>query len=324
MMQNRVVVTQPLVDGAELRLADRGLELELLSDDGPPPADLLLDRVRGAAGIVCLLSDLIDERVLRAGAPSLRVVSNVAVGVDNVDLAAARRLGVTVCNTPGVLDAATADLAMALLLATCRRLLDGVAALRRGEWSGFSLSSSLGRDLTGMRLGLVGYGRIGRKVASRAQAFEMTVRHHARRETGVAGYVAELDELLRTSDAVSLHVPLTESTRHLLDARRIELLPRGAIVINTARGAVLEESALVDALVAGRLGGAGLDVFDDEPNVSARLLAAPNVVLTPHIGSATAETRAAMSSMAIDAVVEVLAGRPYPHVVEGTTSTRSD
>jgi glyoxylate reductase len=323
-MQDRVVVTQPLVDGAEQRLVERGLDVDVLSEDGPPPADLLVERVRGAAGIVCLLSDGIDERVLRAGAPTLRVVSSVAVGVDNVDLAAAQRLGVAVCNTPGVLDAATADLAMALLLATCRRLLDGAAALRRGEWSGFSLSTLLGRDLAGMRLGLVGYGRIGRKVASRAQAFEMTVRHHARRDTGVSGYVAELDELLRSSDAVSLHVPLTESTRHLIDARRLDLLPRGAIVINTARGLVLDESHLVDALVAGRLGGAGLDVFDDEPNVSARLLAAPNVVLTPHIGSATTETRAAMSTMAIDAVVEVLAGHRYPHVVRGASATKPD
>jgi glyoxylate reductase len=323
-MQDRVVVTQPLVDGAEQRLVERGLDVDVLSEDGPPPADLLVERVRGAAGIVCLLSDVIDERVLRAGAPTLRVVSSVAVGVDNVDLAAAQRLGVAVCNTPGVLDAATADLAMALLLATCRRLLDGAAALRRGEWSGFSLSTLLGRDLAGMRLGLVGYGRIGRKVASRAQAFEMTVRHHARRDTGVSGYVAELDELLRSSDAVSLHVPLTESTRHLIDARRLDLLPRGAIVINTARGLVLDESHLVDALVAGRLGGAGLDVFDDEPNVSARLLAAPNVVLTPHIGSATTETRAAMSTMAIDAVVEVLAGHRYPHVVRGASATKPD
>jgi glyoxylate reductase len=312
------VVTQPLVDRAERRLVEGGFDLDLLSHDGPPAADLLIDRVQGAVGIVCLLSDVIDERVLLAGAPSLRVVSNVAVGVDNVDLAAAQRLGIAVCNTPGVLDAATADLAMALLLATCRRLLDGAAALRRGEWSGFSLSSSLGRDLTGMRLGLVGYGRIGRKVADRATAFEITVLHHSRRATGVPGYVADLDELLWTSDAVSLHVPLNESTRHLIDARRLDLLPRGAIVINTARGPVLDESALVDALVAGRIGGAGLDVFDDEPNVSARLLAAPNVVLTPHIGSATTETRAAMSAMAIDAIVEVLSGHPYAHIVGGT------
>jgi glyoxylate reductase len=318
------VVTQPLLDGTLQGLYDARYEVELLSDDGPPPHDVLRDRVRGADALVCLLSDQVDEEVLRAGRPTLRVVSNVAVGVDNVDVVAAGRLGVTVCNTPGVLDAATADLAMALLLATCRRLLDATSALRRGEWSGFSLSSSLGRDLAGMRLGLVGYGRIGRKVAARAAAFEMTVRHHARRYTGEPGFVGDLDELLRGSDAVSLHVPLTEQTRHLLDARRLALLPRGAVVINTARGPVLEEAALIEALRDGRVGGAGLDVFDDEPNISSALLAARNVVLTPHVGSATRETRSAMCAMAVDAVVEVLGGHPYPHTVAGTGESVED
>ena len=169
-----------------------------------------------------------------------------------------------------------------------------------------------------MRLGLVGYGRIGRKVADRARAFEMVVRHHARRDTGAPGYVADLDDLVRDSDAISLHVPLTDETKHLIDRRRIALLPAGAIVINTARGPVLDEAALVEALTSGRLGGAGIDVFDDEPHVSGRLLGAPNAVLTPHIGSATTETRTAMSEMAIHAVVEVLAGRAYPHVVHAT------
>ncbi len=314
----RVVVTQPIVGGGRERLTSHGYGVELLSEDGPPPSELLLARVHGADALVCLLSDRIDAQVLRAGAPTLRVVSNVAVGFDNIDVDAAAAIGVAVCNTPGVLDAATADLAMTLLLTVCRRIPEEAAALRRGEWSGFALSSSLGRDLAGMRLGLVGYGRIGRKVADRARAFEMHVRHHARRDTGVEGYVGDLDELLATSDAVSLHVPLTEATRHLLDARRLALLPAGAVVINTARGPVLEEAALVDALVEGRLGGAGLDVFDDEPHVNPRLLEAPNVVLTPHIGSATLETRTAMCEMAVDAVVEVLAGRPYPHVVGGT------
>lgn len=312
---DRVVVTQPLVAHAERRLETVGYDVELLSEDGPPSNEQLCERVRGAVGVVCLLNDKIDEHVLLAGVPTLRVVSNVAVGFDNVDLDAARRLGVTVCNTPGVLDAATADLAMTLLLAVCRRLLDSEAALRRGEWPGFALSSSLGRDLAGMRLGLVGYGRIGRKVGQRAAAFEMQVRHHARHDTGEDGYVADLDELLGTCDAVSLHVPLTAATHHLLDRRRLALLKEGAVVVNTARGPVLDEAALVDALVEGRLGGAGLDVFDDEPNISRGLLEAPNVVLTPHVGSATRETRAAMCDLAVTAVVEVLAGRPYDHVV---------
>jgi glyoxylate reductase len=245
----------------------------------------------------------------------LRVVSNVAVGVDNIDIDAAAARGIEVRNTPGVLDAATADLAMALLLAVARGVVSGMDAIRHGEWTGFGLATGLGHDLAGMRLGLVGYGRIARRVAVRADAFEMRVLHHARHDAGVPGFVADLDELLRVSDAVSLHVPLTSATRGLLDARRLALLPAHAIVINTARGPVLDERALVDALVSGRLGGAGLDVFDDEPIVSAALLAAPNVVVTPHIGSATIETRTAMSEKAVDAVLEALGaqpGRPAP------------
>jgi glyoxylate reductase len=323
-MSARVVVTQSLLDGTEHGLLDAGFDVDLLSPDGPPPHELLCERLSGAVGLVCLLSDQIDEQVLAAGAPSLRVVSNVAVGVDNVDLAAAARLGVTVCNTPGVLDAATADLALALLLAVCRRVVVGSESLRRGEWGGFSLESSLGRDLAGMRLGLVGFGRIGQKVALRASAFEMEVRHHARHDTGVAGYVGVLDDLLEWADAISLHVPLTPETIGLLDERRLHLLRPGAVLVNTARGPVVDERALVDALDAGRLGGAGLDVFDDEPHVSPRVLAAPNAVLTPHIGSATRETRTAMCVMAVTGVLEVLAGRPYEHVVTGTTNGLAD
>jgi len=220
-----------------------------------------------------------------------------------------------VCNTPGVLDAATADLAMALLLAVSRRVVEGMDLIRGGGWHGFSFTSALGRDLHGMRLGIVGYGGIGRRVADRARSFEMEVRHCARRPTGEPGFVADLDELVAGSDAISLHVPLTESTRHLLDERRIGLLPRGALVVNTARGPVIEEAALVAALHAGHLGGAGLDVYEDEPNVSAALQAAPNVVLTPHIGSATVATRRAMCERAIDGVLAVLAGRAHPHLV---------
>jgi glyoxylate reductase len=302
----RVVVTQPLVGDAVERLRDAGFDVSVVSEDGPPSRDQLCLALRGARALVCLLSDVIDAAMLDCGA-DLRVVSNVAVGLDNIDLDAARDRGIEVRNTPGVLDAATADLAMALLLAVARGVVSGMDVIRRGEWTGFGLATRLGRDLAGMRLGLVGYGRIARRVEGRAVAFEMQVRHHARHDTGSPGFVAELDELLATSDAVSLHVPLTSSTRGLLDARALALLPPGAILINTARGAVLDERALVAALSSGHLGGAGLDVFEDEPVVSAALLAAPNVVLTPHIGSATVETRMAMSRMAVDSVIEALA-----------------
>ncbi len=306
-MPPHVVVTQPLVGDAIDRLRHAGLDVTVVSEHGPPSRDELCHALHDASALVCLLSDVIDADVLACG-PGLRVVSTVAVGVDNIDLDAARARGIEVRNTPGVLDAATADLAMALLLAVARGVVSGMDAIRRGEWTGFGLATGLGRDLAGMRLGLVGFGRIAQRVAARATAFDMRLQHHARHDTGAAGFVADLDELLRTSDALSLHVPLTSATRGLLDARRLAHLPDGAIVINTARGAVLDERALVAALVAGHLGGAGLDVFEDEPNVSASLLAAPNVVLTPHIGSATIETRSAMSSMAVDSVIDALAG----------------
>jgi glyoxylate reductase len=306
-----VIVTQPLVGDAVERLRHVGLDVAVVSEDGPPSREQLCPALRDASALVCLLSDAIDAGVLACG-PGLRVVSNVAVGVDNIDLDAAHARGIEVRNTPGVLDAATADLAVALLLAVARGVVSGMDAIRRGEWTGFGLATGLGRDLAGMRLGLVGYGRIAKRVAVRARAFQMQVQHHSRRDTGLPGYVAQLDGLLATSDAVSLHVPLTPSTRGLLDARRLALLPKGALVINTARGAVLDEHALVGALCSGQLGGAGLDVFEDEPNVSAALLAAPNVVLTPHIGSATIETRTAMSRMAVDSVIEVLTGSRPP------------
>ena len=306
-MAARVVVTQPLVGDAIERLRDAGATVELLSNDGPPTHDALCAAVVGARGLVCLLTDRVDASVLAAGAPTLGIVANVAVGVDNVDVAAATRAGVFVANTPGVLDAATADLAIGLLIAAARRVVTGMDLIRDGQWTGLTLGAGLGRDLAGLRLGLIGYGRIARKVAARAAAFEMVVIHHARHDTGLDGHVASLDELLGAVDAVSLHVPLTDETRGLLGDRELRRLPHGALVVNTARGAVLDEGALAAALHEGRLAGAGLDVFEREPHVHPALLTAPNVVLTPHIGSATVETRAAMAAMAVAAVAELLA-----------------
>jgi glyoxylate reductase len=293
-----------------------GREFDVVALNDPhPTTEQLAAVVEGADALICSLNNVVDSSVFEAAGLSLKVVSNVAVGFDNIDLLAAQRQGVVVCNTPGVLDAATADLAMLLLLAVCRRLPAAIELLESGQWDGFNLSGVLGRDLAGMALGVVGYGRIGRKVADRARAFEMDVRHHARHDTGAPGYVADLDELVSSCDAVSLHVPLTDETRHLFDARRIGLMRPRAVLVNTARGAVVDEEALAVALEQGRLGGAGLDVFTDEPKVHPRLLGAPNVVLTPHIGSATTTTRTAMCEMAVRAVIEVLSGRTYPNVV---------
>ncbi len=264
----------------------------------------------GADAIVSLLSVPIDAEILSAGALGrLRVVANIAVGYDNIDVAAAQRHHVAVCNTPRVLDSATADVAMLLILSACRGATAAQASLRDGGWHGWELTGYLGKDLAGARLGLVGFGGIGQAVAARATAFGMQVRHHARRPTGQPGYVPDLDTLLSESDVVSIHVPLSPDTRHLLGAERISRMPRGSVLVNTARGGIVDEDALADALSSGHLAGAGLDVFDGEPNVSPRLLAAPGLTLLPHIGSATWATRQAMTRLACQGVVDVLAGR---------------
>ena len=316
----RVLITRPLIEGGTDPLIESGHEIV-----APPTAltaEDLIDYAAECDGIVSHLTDRIDSSVLESGSKGgrLRVVANAAVGYDNIDVAAANAGGITICNTPGVLDDTTADLAFLLILATRRQATEAESDLREGRWRGWGFGDHLAHDVHGATLGLVGFGRIGSAVAHRAGAFGMDVRHHARHPTGVPGYEDELDALLGTSDAVSLHVPLTPQTHHLLDARRLSLLPPGAVVINTARGPVLDEAALVAALREGRIAGAGLDVYDDEPHVSERLRSAPNAVLTPHIGSATRETRAAMCEMAVDAVVDVLEGRTPPHRVAGASS----
>ena len=241
--------------------------------------------------------------------PDLRLVANYGVGYDNVDVPACRERGIAVTNTPGVLDAAVAELTLALMLACRRELVLLDRFVRDGRWrAGWSRPERLGHDLAGATLGLVGLGRIGSEVARRATAFGMQVIHH-RRSDGLP-----LDELLRTSDAVSLHVPLTPETQGLLSRKRLALLPDGATLVNTARGAIVDESALVDELVSGRI-SAGLDVFADEPRVPERLLDLPNVVLTPHIASATVETRAAMTRVLVDNVLAFLRGEPLPNEV---------
>jgi glyoxylate reductase len=242
--------------------------------------------------------------------PDLRLVANYGVGYDSVDVAACRARGIAVANTPGVLDAAVADLTLALILACRRHVAVGDRFVREGRWRrGWAEPELLGRDLAGATLGLVGFGRIGSEVARRAEAFGMRIVFH-RRSGGLP-----LDELLRSADVVSLHVPLTAETHGLVSRERLALLRDGATLINTARGAVVDEEALVDELVAGRV-SAGLDVFAAEPHVPQRLLGLPNVVLTPHLGSATAETRAAMTRVLVDNVLAHLRGEPLPNPVE--------
>jgi len=241
--------------------------------------------------------------------PDLRLVANYGVGYDTVDVAACRERGVAVTNTPGVLDAAVADLTLALILACRRHLVESDRFVREQRWRrGWARPELLGRDLAGSVLGLVGIGRIGAEVALRAEAFGMRILHHHRRDG------LPLDELLETADVVSLHVPLTPETRGLLSRDRLALLQDGATLINTARGAIVDEDALVDELVSGRI-SAGLDVFTDEPHVPERLLDLPNVVLTPHIASATVETRAAMTRVLVENVLAFVRGEPLPNEV---------
>jgi glyoxylate reductase len=313
---HRVLVTRRL-PGAGLDPL-RGHEVIGPKPDDAPYSHAELCAYAGACdAIVCLLTDGIDAAVIDAGAAAgrLRVIANVAVGYDNIDVSAARACGIVVCNTPGVLDETTADLAFALILGAARLCSTAEADLRGGRWKGWGITQYLGRDVHGATLGLVGFGRTGRAVARRAHGFGMRVLHHARHDTGVEGYTADLDALLAQADIVSLHVPGGPETHHLLDARRLALMKPTAVVVNTARGTVIDEAALTDALHAGRLFAAGLDVYEREPKIDARLLDAPRTVLLPHIGSASDATRTRMATMATSAVATVLAGGVPPNVV---------
>ena len=313
---SRVLVTHPLTEGGTDPLLDAGHEI-VEPDQSVPLTPAELARLAPEFdGIVCHLTDRIDEGVLDAGrAGRLRVVANAAVGYDNIDVEAAAARGITVCNTPGVLDDTTADLAFLLILAATRLASDAERDLREGRWGGWGFGTNLARDVHGTTLGLVGFGRIARAVAQRASGFDMEVIHTARHETGLSGFVPTLSELLQRSDIVSLHVPLNESTRHLIGAAELAAMKRTAVLINTARGPVVDENALANALETGTLFAAGLDVYDGEPAVNPRLLTAPRATLLPHIGSATIATRTRMARLACQGVSDVLAGRTPPNVV---------
>ncbi len=312
----RILVTRRLPEGGLDPLVGVGHELVRRADDTPYTHDELVELAATVDAVICLLTDRIDDEVLRAGAAGgLRVVANVAVGYDNIDVDSAGRLGVAVCNTPGVLDETTADLAFLLILAASRLASEAERDLRNGDWPGWGITQYLGHDVHGATLGLVGYGRIGGAVARRASGFGMQVLHHTRHPTGMPGYVASLDDLLVASDVVSVHVPLTDATRHMIGARELALLHRRAVLVNTARGPVVDEGALAEALHAGTLFAAGLDVYEREPEVHPRLLSAPRTVLLPHIGSASHATRTQMARVACRGVGEVLAGRRPENLV---------
>ena len=261
----------------------------------------LRERIRGKAGLICVLTDRVDDALLDA-APDLKVVANIAVGYDNIDVRAAAARGVVVTNTPDVLTEATAELTWALILSAARRIGEGERLVRRGAWKGWAIDFMLGTELRGKQLGIIGRGRIGRAVAARAPAFGMTARF-AKDDMSV-------DELLVSSDVISLNTSLRPDTRHLIDRRALMRMKRSAILVNTARGPVIDEEALAWALKERLIAAAALDVYEKEPIVQEELLTMENVVLAPHLGSATRETRTAMIDLAVSNVIEVLSGRP--------------
>ncbi|WP_326947070.1 D-glycerate dehydrogenase [Amycolatopsis sp. NBC_01307] len=300
----KIVVTRWIPDDAVAVLAEAG-EVVVSPVDRPLSPAELHEFAAGAAAVVGMLHDRLDGALADAAGPDLKVVANVAVGYDNVDVPALAGRGVVVTNTPGVLTDATADLAFGLLLAVTRRLGEGERLLRsRTPWS-FHLGFLLGSGLQGKTLGIVGFGQIGRAMAKRAEAFGMSIVYTGRSTQGSVSF----EELLERSDVVSLHCPLTPETRHLIDAAALRAMKPGAYLVNTTRGPVVDEAALADALEAGEIAGAALDVFEHEPDVEPRLLGRDDVVLSPHLGSATVETRTAMAVLAARNVVEVLSGR---------------
>jgi lactate dehydrogenase-like 2-hydroxyacid dehydrogenase len=308
-----VYVPRLLTDAAMDAVRDLGHPV-VAGTEAPPDRATLLRDAAGAAAVVCTLTERVDAEFLDAAGPGLLVVANTAVGYDNVDVVAATERGVRVTNTPGVLDGATADLTMALILAAARRVLDGDRLLRgRTPWV-WGPRMLLGLDLSaGATLGVVGYGRIGRAVARRARAFDMTIvatptRGPVPPEDAAVEYAA-LPELLERSDVVTLHCPLTPATRHLIDEAALRRMKPSAVLINTARGGIVDERALVRALREGTIAAAGLDVFEGEPAVDPELLALDNTVLTPHIGSAGTATRERMCTLSVANAAAVLAGR---------------
>lgn len=302
-----VLVTRKLPGSVLSKLESIG-QVDLYTGDRPIGPEELRSRIAGKDALVCLLTERIDRSVIDA-APALKIVANVAVGYNNIDVGYAKTRGVVVTNTPDVLTEAVADCTWAMILAITRRLGEGERLVRRGDWKGWALDFLLGTELRGKQLGLIGAGRIARAVAARAPAFGMRVACTSRAATIEGAEPLSLDRLLNTSDVVSLHVPLTPETRHLIDKKAIARMKRSAYLVNTSRGPVVEEAALAWALEQRLLAGAALDVYENEPAIEPSLLTLENVLLLPHIGSATTETRTAMADLAAKNVINVLNGR---------------
>ena len=316
----RIYVTRPIPEAGLNILRHAHPDFEMNPEDRVLTRRELLAKVRGVEGLLALLTDTIDGELLDAAGPQLKIVANHAVGFDNIDLQAATARGVFITNTPGVLTEATADHAWALLFAVARRIPEAETFLRAGRFQGWGPLMFLGGDVTGRTLGVVGAGRIGQQMALRSRGFGMRVLYSGKSanpllDKELAARHVPLDELLRESDFVSLHVPLSSGTRHLINADSLKKMKRTAYLINTSRGPVVEEAALAEALRQGVIAGAALDVFENEPAVPPALLALDNVVLTPHIASATIATRSNMATMAASNLLAALRGERPPNLV---------
>jgi glyoxylate reductase len=317
MIKPKVLVTRRLLPEALAFLEEHA---QVDGGRGAISREELKEKIRDKAGILCLLVDRIDREIIEA-APRLRIIANCAVGYDNIDLAAARQRGILVTNTPGVLTEATADLTWALILAVARKIPQSDRYTRERRFRGWELDLFLGREVSGKRLGIIGLGRIGRAVAMRARAFRMDIvysdpRRVTEAEEKELGLTwLHLDELLRTADIVTVHAALNQETRHLLSREKLRLMKKQAILVNVARGSIVDEGALAEALARGELWGAGLDVYEREPKVHPRLLQLDNVVLLPHIGSATDETRLRMAMTAARNLVQGLRGERPDNLV---------
>lgn len=298
-----------------VQLIPREISVEFNDSDQPLPKAELIRRLKGKDGLICHIISAIDDEVF-AAAPGLKVVSNVAVGFNNIDVAAARRRGVVVTNTPDVLTETTADFAWALLMAAARRVVEADHFARSGQWTRWQWDLLWGNDVYGKTLGIIGFGRIGRAVARRALGFGMRVLYHdavradAAAERELKATYTEPETLLRESDFVSLHTLFIPETRHLINERNLRLMKKTAILVNAARGPIVDEAALVKALTEGWIAGAGLDVFEEEPKIHPGLLPLKNVTLAPHIASASLDTRLAMATLAVRNCLAVLDGKP--------------
>lgn len=317
-MLPKILVTKPIFPEAIEYLKTRA-SVDWNSDDRTLPKTELIDRLKRVDGVLTLITDTIDTEVLEA-VPNLRVVSNAAVGLNNIDVAAATRLGVLVTNTPGVVTESTADFAWALLMAAARRVAEGDRFVRSGQWKVFNLQMLLGQDVFGKTLGIIGFGAIGKAVARRAKGFGMSIQYSSSGrvlspEESEGARAVSLETLLATSDFISVHAPLKAETTHLIGDAAFQLMKPTSVLVNTSRGPVVDEKAMVRALQSGRIAAAGLDVFEREPEVEPELLKLDNVVLAPHIGSASRDTRVRMCMMAAESVIAAVNGERPPRLV---------